>query len=286
MCKWLLYFLITSVAIANGSVTGQIAQDNLDVAPLCPDPILSRLQEHTVTAGESIQTIAAKYNLTPQSIEQNNPTLNTDTLLEGTILVIPPINGLVVEVPPQATWQDLASAYGVGADLLFEINGCQPLGKQVFIPGVIWQVKDPGAVDNYTGLRGYPLPTDATVGLAYGWQDDKTEGNGLFHSGIDLLAESGTPVLAAEAGQVVFVGQEGNYGNLIVINHSGGRQTRYAHLATIEVKVGQEVNLGERLGTVGTTGLPDLKTPHLHFEVRYRTSMGWIAQDPSIHFQR
>ena len=81
------------------------------------------------------------------------------------------------------------------------------------------------------------------------------------------------------------MGQQDNYGNLVVVNHPGGKQTRYAHLDTIQVVIGQQVNSGEVLGTVGTTGRPDLDTPHLHFEVRDNSPLGWVAQDPVIHLQ-
>ena len=64
------------------------------------------------------------------------------------------------------------------------------------------------------------------------------------------------------------------------IDHGGGRQTRYAHLDKIAVSTNQPVQAGVRVGTVGTSGKPDLASPHLHFEVRYYTSSGWVAQDP------
>jgi murein DD-endopeptidase MepM/ murein hydrolase activator NlpD len=89
----------------------------------------------------------------------------------------------------------------------------------------------------------------------------------------------------ADSGTVAFVGQEGNYGYLVVINHPRGRQTRYAHLGKIQVQIGQVVKTGDVLGTVGATGKPDLNIPHLHFEVRYQSPVGWVAQDPLIHLQ-
>lgn len=275
-----LYLWIIFLAIAT-PVRGELNQE--DAHSLCPEPLLSQLQTHTVVAGESVPSIASKYNLSPQTIRQNNPDLTSDQPPPGTDLTIPPVNGIVVSVPAQATWQDLAAIYGVRADLLFEVNGCQPLGQKIFVPGVTWNPTEGSPVDNYTGLSAYPLSVEATIGLAYGWEDNS---DGLFHSGLDLLTPVGTPVIAAEAGTVVFVGQEGNYGNLIIINHQGKRQTRYAHLQTMEVEPGQIVAAGDPIGTVGTTGLPDLEVPHLHFEVRYQTPMGWMAQDPLIHFQR
>ncbi|HEY9599655.1 MAG TPA: M23 family metallopeptidase, partial [Cyanophyceae cyanobacterium] len=137
--------------------------------------------------------------------------------------------------------------------------------------------------DNYTGFVGYPLESAAAIGLSYGWHENSVTGQSTFHSGIDLLAEEGTPVLAVESGTVAFAGEQGVYGNLVVINHQGGRQTRYAHLSRITVSRGEKVRRGAILGAVGSTGRPDIDKPHLHFEVRYNSPSGWVAQDPELH---
>jgi murein DD-endopeptidase MepM/ murein hydrolase activator NlpD len=135
-------------------------------------------------------------------------------------------------------------------------------------------------IQNYTGFAGYPLPSGATVALSYGWHQSLTTGKPTFHSGIDLLANPGTPVLSVEDGTVAFAGLQGNYGNLVVVNHQGGRQTRYAHLESVSVTTRQKVKTGDTLGTVGSTGRRDTDKPHLHFEVRYNSPQGWVAQDP------
>ena len=111
-------------------------------------------------------------------------------------------------------------------------------------------------------------------------------GVSFFHGGRDILAEVGTPVLAADSGEVVYVGQEGSYGFLVIVDHGNGRQTRYGHLSRFETRMGRSVQVGEVLGYVGTTGQPDLLNPHLHFEVRFKSPVGWVAQDPSIHLSQ
>lgn len=249
----------------------------------CPPPMLSRLQRHQIAKGETLETLATKYKLLPETLIQLNPLLKTKPLPVGKEILVPPINGMYLEVPPGATWKDIENAYGVRADILFEINGCQVKPTVVFIPGSNWQPKKRQNND-YIGFPGYPLPKVAQIALSYGWHQ-KTDQDNYFHSGIDLLADVGTPVLAVEQGTVTFAGQEGNYGNLIVINHPGGRQTRYGHLGKIQVQMGQEVNLGDIIATVGTTGKPDIPQPHLHFEVRYNTPAGWVAQDPALHLK-
>jgi lysozyme family protein len=90
-----------------------------------------------------------------------------------------------------------------------------------------------------------------------------------FHAGIDLIADRGTPVAAAAAGRVAFAGRRaGGWGKLVVIAHSHGVRTMYAHLSRITARLGEHVTAGTRIGAVGATG--DATGPHLHFEVRLR----------------
>ncbi|MBP0022368.1 MAG: M23 family metallopeptidase [Cyanobacteria bacterium SBLK] len=247
----------------------------------CPPPVLSRLQTHQVRAGETLEAIATQYQILPAILLHFNPALQESQPSPGGQLSIPPLNGIKIAVPSGATWQDLAEAYGVRADVLFELNGCQFPGETAFIPGTHWTQASPQTA-NYLGLSGYPLRDRSAIGLTYGWQTREGE-DSEFHNGIDFLAPPGTSVLAAESGIVAFADRQGNYGNLVVINHEGGRQTRYAHLDTFNVTPNQEVRMGEIIGTVGTSGQPDIPQSHLHFEVRYQVPIGWVAQDPQIH---
>jgi murein DD-endopeptidase MepM/ murein hydrolase activator NlpD len=92
---------------------------------------------------------------------------------------------------------------------------------------------------------------------------------GRFHTGIDLLAPSGTPVAAAASGRIAYAGLlGGGWGLLVVVKHHDGVRTFYAHLSRVDVHVGDRVRAGTRVGLVGATG--DASGPHLHFEVRVR----------------
>ncbi|MEM8781158.1 MAG: M23 family metallopeptidase, partial [Cyanobacteria bacterium P01_G01_bin.49] len=248
-----------------------------------PAPVLSRLQRHRVAPSETLATIAQTYNLVPETLIQLNANLQGGQVTVGQEILIPPFNGIRVTVPQGATWNDLATAYGIGADVLFEINGCVKTPEVVFIPGVNWEAGATNSPNDYTGLKGYPLPDVAQVGLSYGWHTEPNTGENFFHGGVDLLADPETPVLAADAGKVIFAAQEGNYGFLVIVDHGNGRQTRYAHLSRFGVKMGESVQTGDVLGYVGTSGKPDIVNSHLHFEVRYKFPVGWVAQDPSIH---
>jgi murein DD-endopeptidase MepM/ murein hydrolase activator NlpD len=89
--------------------------------------------------------------------------------------------------------------------------------------------------------------------------------SGGVHTGLDFAGRSGTPITAAASGRVVSAGWEGAYGNRVVIDHGNGYRTTYNHLSGIQVRVGQQVQTGDRLGGMGATG--NSTGNHLHFEV-------------------
>jgi murein DD-endopeptidase MepM/ murein hydrolase activator NlpD len=249
----------------------------------CPLPALSRLRSHIALQGETVESIAQQYNVIPATLMAMNPILRRGRVQPGTKIVIPPYDGRLVEVPAGSTWQKLAEIYKVRADLLFEANGCQPIRQVAFVPSVNWSIEPSVNSDDSSVVQGFPLPAPAVESVRYGWQTHPVSRAVFFHSGIDFLATEGTQVLATGGGTVAFAGAQGDYGNLVVVNHQAGKQTRYAHLRDIAVKAGQKVRSGEVLGTVGTTGKPDIPQPHLHFEVRYNTGLGWVAEDPKTY---
>jgi lysostaphin len=219
-----------------------------------------------------------------------NPVLRSGKAPVGAEILVPPYNGIRVELTSNQSWHDVAKEYGVRPDVLFEVNGCQPAPKVVFVPGVNWSpVNTPGQTPSTQTTRiisGYPLPfrpSQSAILLGYGWGLQPTLGKVGFHSGVDLAAAPGTNVLAAGDGTVAFAGSQGAYGKLIVLNHQEGLQTRYAQLSSIKVKVGQAVKRGQIIGAVGTSGRPSSRQPHLHFEIRSRSKLGWVAENPETY---
>jgi murein DD-endopeptidase MepM/ murein hydrolase activator NlpD len=96
------------------------------------------------------------------------------------------------------------------------------------------------------------------------------------HNGVDYSAPTGTPVRAVSDGSVQFAGSQNGYGNMVEIRHPSGRSTLYAHLSRIDVKKGQHIDQGQRLGAVGMTGWAT--GPHLHFEFR----VAGVHMDPLL----
>jgi biotin carboxyl carrier protein len=125
----------------------------------------------------------------------------------------------------------------------------------------------------------FPLSIPAPITSAFGWRVHPISGSTQLHSGTDLGADMGTPVLAALDGTVSVADYLGGYGLAVVLEHSQGTQeTLYAHLSQVFVKPGTQIKQGEVIGLVGSTGYST--GPHLHFELRQLTANGWITMDP------
>jgi murein DD-endopeptidase MepM/ murein hydrolase activator NlpD len=125
----------------------------------------------------------------------------------------------------------------------------------------------------------YPVPVAAPITSPFGWRVHPISGTRRFHSGTDIGAAQGTPVLAAYSGRVKGADYLGGYGLAITIEHKNGTlDTLYAHLSQISVRPGDWVEQGTMIGEVGSTGAST--GPHLHFELRKLASDGWATLDP------
>ena len=115
------------------------------------------------------------------------------------------------------------------------------------------------------------VPTTMPVSMGYyssnyGYRIDPITGRNTFHTGVDLIAPPGSPVVAAAGGVVSTVAFVSEYGNVVEVDHDNGLTTRYAHLLRSGVKVGDVVMKGQVIAQVGSTGR--VTGPHLHVEVR------------------
>ena len=109
-------------------------------------------------------------------------------------------------------------------------------------------------------------PVEGQVTASFGERIDPFNGEGAFHSGVDIGSTYGAPVIAPADGVVTFSDQLGGYGRAIKIDHGHGISTRYGHLSGFAVTAGQAVHRGDVIGFIGTSGRST--GPHLHYEVR------------------
>ena len=109
-------------------------------------------------------------------------------------------------------------------------------------------------------------PVEGPVTGSFGERIDPFNGEGAFHTGVDISTNYGQPVIAPADGVVVFAAEAGGYGQLLVLEHGHGLSTRYGHLAGFAAVLGQSVRRGDVIGYVGRSGRAT--GPHLHYEVR------------------
>jgi len=187
-------------------------------------------------------------------------------------------------VEPGETVYHIAQTYGVSADRLMTANGIGDprelrVGQSLIIPGHHWTAGVQGTGEPAMGLtdpwdvapagRQFAWPVaNGTVSSPFGMR------NGVMHSGIDIAAAQGTPILAADSGTVVLAGRLRGYGDVVIIQHSGGYVTVYGHNQRNLASTGESVARGQEIAEMGMTGRAT--GPNLHFEVR----RGNQAQNP------
>lgn len=204
----------------------------------------ARHRVHVVAAGESAWAIARRYEVPLADLVALNELEDPSRLHPGDELLIPGPRPPGAPPPPPTTptEPDLAPT-----PVAASVGACRDVTPWLAPPEDV-------------GRSGFSWPVDGVVILKYGKKD------GLPHEGIDVAAPVGTPVRAAADGEVIFSGEQGGYGNLVVVRHPKGRTSVYAHHHENCVKAGQTVARGEPVGLVGQTG--GIASPYLYFEVR------------------
>ena len=259
---------------------------------------------YTVQAGDTLFGIAGQFNLRPESILwANYDTLqdNPHLLKPGQDLAIPPVNGIIYTVADGDSVASVAEKYKVTPDAIY-VDGYQwnllkpgeqpfagqsliiPGGSRDFKPWAVTAAENAPQPSANTGsgavVARYNVGTCAPVPPGTGlvgsgtfiWPAPKhwLSGNPytVWHPGIDIAAQLGDPIYAADSGVVIYAGwNNAGYGNLVVIDHGNGWQTYYAHNSEIYVTCGQNVAQGTQISAAGSTG--HSTGPHLHFETRF-----------------
>lgn len=120
---------------------------------------------------------------------------------------------------------------------------------------------------SYLDRRPDFYPTTGKLSSGFGYRTDPITGYSALHNGIDICNKIGTPIHAAGAGIVTFARYNGNFGNVIIVDHGNGYETAYAHCNSFVVKEGESVEKGQTIAEIGRSGRTT--GPHLHFELRY-----------------
>lgn len=209
---------------------------------------------YTVRKGDTLYSIARKFDSNVTEVARQNNIKAPYTLKPGQKLVV-------------KSWDDLG------------VISAKTTGKTALNPPEAKAQKTPTkqAIKIPKSAQGkrFNRPVSGKIIEKFG-----PTKSGANNDGINISAKAGTPILAADKGTVAYAGNDlKGYGNLILLKHDNGWFTAYAHADKISVKKGALVNAKQAIGTVGKTG--GVKTPQLHFEVRYKTK----PVDPSLYLK-
>ncbi len=248
--------------------------------------VSDKIVVYTVQDGDTLSEIAESFDVSMNTIRWEN-NLSGQTISVGQKLNILPVTGVKHIVKKGDTISKIADKYDAELEDTLIFNGLSKgdglkQGDIIFVPnGIIKPAvvvnKKPSSGGNTGGTlasntkapSGYYIrPSAGIITSPYGSR------RGGFHYGVDIGNKRGTPIVAAASGVVtkVVAGCKegvsncgGRYGNYVVIQHSNGTKTFYAHLSSVSVSVGQSVSQGQKIGGMGSTGRST--GSHLHFEV-------------------
>lgn len=220
---------------------------------------------YTVRPGDSVSAIATAHSLSISTVIAVNSIMNVKSLRSGIVLRIPNMDGIPYTVRKGDSLGTIAARHGIPLEAILDANDLSSAtirpGQALFLPGAGMKTED---LKRALGeLFIYPIRGRLTSG--YGWRADPFTGVRRFHAAVDLAAPQGTPVKAANDGKATSIGFNQVYGNYVILTHSDGYQTMYAHLERTRIKQGSRVVRGAPIGDVGSTGLST--GAHLHFAV-------------------
>ncbi len=259
-----------------------ISQDALIKPEIVETTITKRPRKeivtHMVGPGDTISSIAYEYDISVNTVLWENNLYSWSVIRPGDKITILPFSGLIHKVIKGDTLKSISIKYDSENSKILEANKLAnasylQIGQKLLIPnGTKTRTVASPSVKVYTGFSAVKSVVTkegkTTSGNKMLWPTPGhriTQYYSWRHHGLDIGDKTGTPLYAADTGTIEKIGWGRGYGNNIVIDHGGGKKTRYAHLSKFKVKKGQKIRRGEVIGFMGNTGWST--GPHLHFEV-------------------
>lgn len=233
---------------------------------------------YKIKTGDSVSTIASEFGISVNTILWEN-NLNSYSLIRaGQTLKILPITGITHKIIKGENLSKISKQYGISESKIMIANKITNKNKlsvnqKLIIPNgqkIKYATTSKSRYSGISAIKDLVKPNRASP-VASNKMNWPTQGHRITqyyswrHHGLDIANKTGTPLYAADTGTIEYAGWSSGYGNNIVINHGGGKKTRYAHLSKFYVKKGNQVKKGESIGGMGSTGWST--GSHLHFEV-------------------
>lgn len=230
--------------------------------------------EYEVEGGDTLSSIAQKYNLKLETILWANNLNEKSVIKPGQILTLIPVDGVLHTVQKGNTISEIANVYKADTQKIIDYNGLSDVtnihaGDVVIVPDGRPLPPPPTPKSSNKAIKSNPGAKVAVGSLLWPTTHrNVSQGYSASHRGLDI-ANGGKPaIIAAHGGKVEFAGKDGAWGNTIVIRGDDGLVTRYSHNSENYVKTGDPVSAGDTIGKVGNTGNVRGKTGlHVDFRV-------------------
>ena len=244
--------------------------------------------ERDAVAGDAADALAERADLEREiaRIDAENERIFSQ-LEEAVTLAMEPLGTMFEEVglPPDRVLDQMRRQYsGQGGPLTpiaYSAKNRAPTPSEMRANAILTEMDALNLYRMAADKVPFATPVGAGVRLTsdFGYRRDPFNGGTRMHNGIDWAGRHGTPIAASAEGVVTFAGWQSGYGRMVKIRHAFGIETRFAHLARIDVRVGQKVSRGDRIGAMGNSGRST--GTHLHYEVR----VGGKAVDPMTYIK-
>ncbi len=233
-------------------------------------PTRREMMIYEVAGGDTISSIAQKFDISLETILWENKLTSRSTLQIGQQLRILPITGVAHTVRTNDTISSIAKRYASTIDKIEDFNQLYTdqlvVGRTLVVPD--GKIAAPRPTIATIPSLGVPKNVIARQGKGMAWPSSGRRISQYFswrHPGLDIATGMGAPVSAALAGKVIFSGWQRGYGLAVMVDHGQGLVTRYAHNSRNLVNVGEEIVKGQVIALEGSTG--NSTGPHVHFEV-------------------
>jgi murein DD-endopeptidase MepM/ murein hydrolase activator NlpD len=264
------------VDVGRGTVLGETSLAETGLVTMESNKPRGSIEEYVVKDGDTLSELAAKFDVSAESIKWANEVIDFKKMKPGMIIKIPPVTGIVYKVKPGDTIYSIAKKFEANAQGIvdFPFNTFSNdetfaiiAGQTLIVPdGVMPDAPAPVVArfanvltpdaGSVTAMGSFVWPAFGRITQEFKW----------YHPGVDIANHDGGAILAADSGTVITAGWSTvGYGNYVIIEHGNGYKTLYGHMSVLSVVVGQRVARGSVIGQMGSTGRST--GTHLHFEV-------------------
>jgi len=222
---------------------------------------------YRILPGENLYSVASKFGLSMATVLSLNSLDNAHSIGVGQKILLSTRSGILYNSTNDESIKDITERYEISIKDTSLVNALEKTtiqaGETLFLPDANLSFKAMAKLLGFQFVN--PVPRYRRISSHFGWRWHPILHKRKLHAGIDFAARTGTPILAAREGRIIYTGWSGANGLFIKIRHNNGFTTSYSHLSKIRINRNTWVKTGDRIGDIGSTGRST--GSHLHFEI-------------------